>query len=144
MSKELAKIRDLSVEIKMKAKDMITGTLNALIRAINKIIDTLKNIDVFGVQPFSWMNNIPQLKLAKGGIVNNPGRGVTATVGEAGAEAVLPLEKNTDWMDALAEKLAQKIGMGDITVMLKLDSKTLSKEVVKATNRRAYLTGGRA
>lgn len=83
-------------------------------------------------------------KLAKGGIVNNPGRGVTATVGEAGAEAVLPLENNTDWMDALADKLAQKIGAGDITVMLKLDSKTLSKEVVKATNRRAYLTGGRA
>ena len=142
LSKELAKIKNLSVEIKMKAKDMITGTLNALIRAINKIIDTLKNIDVFGVQPFSWMNNIPQL--AKGGIVNNPGRGVTATVGEAGAEAVLPLEKNTDWMDALADKLAQKIGAGDITVMLKLDSKTLSKEVVKATHRRAYLTGGRA
>lgn len=142
LSKELAKIKNLSVEIKMKAKDMITGTLNALIRAINKIIDTLKNIDVFGVQPFSWMNNIPQL--AKGGIVNNPGRGVTATVGEAGAEAVLPLENNTDWMDALADKLAQKIGAGDITVMLKLDSKTLSKEVVKATNRRAYLTGGRA
>ncbi len=142
LSKELAKIKNLSVEIKMKAKDMITGTLNALIRAINKIIDTLKNIDVFGVQPFSWMNNIHQLE--KGDIVNNPGRGVTVTAGEAGAEAVLPLKNNTDWMDALADKLAQKIGMGDITVMLKLDSKTLSKEVVKATNRRAYLTGGRA
>ncbi len=83
-------------------------------------------------------------KLARGGIVNNPGRGVTATVGEAGAEAVLPLENNTDWMDALAERLASKIGAGDTTVVLKLDSKTLSKEVIKATNRRAYLTGGRA
>lgn len=83
-------------------------------------------------------------KLARGGIVNNPGRGVTATVGEAGAEAVLPLENNTDWMDALAERLASKIGIGDTTVVLKLDSKTLSKEVIKATKRRAYLTGGRA
>ena len=142
LKKELSKIKDLGVEIKMTAKDMFTGTLNALIRGLNKIIDTLKNIDVFGVQPFSWMSNIPQL--AKGGIVNNPGRGVTATVGEAGAEAVLPLENNTDWMDALAERLASKIGVGDITVVLKLDSKTLSKEVIKATNRRAYLTGGRA
>lgn len=142
LKKELSKIKDLGVEIKMTAKDMFTGTLNALIRGLNKIIDTLKNIDVFGVQPFSWMNNIPQL--AKGGIVNNPGRGVTATVGEAGAEAVLPLENNTDWMDALAERLASKIGLGDTTVVLKLDSKTLSKEVIKATNRRAYLTGGRA
>ncbi|WP_455492804.1 hypothetical protein [Eubacterium sp.] len=142
LKKELSKIKDLGVEIKMTAKDMFTGTLNALIRGLNKIIDTLKNIDVFGVQPFSWMNNIPQL--AKGGIVNNPGRGVTATVGEAGAEAVLPLENNTDWMDALAERLASKIGAGDTTVVLKLDSKTLSKEVIKATNRRAYLTGGRA
>lgn len=142
LKKELSKIKDLGVEIKMTAKDMFTGALNALIRGLNKIIDTLKNIDVFGVQPFSWMSNIPQL--AKGGIVNNPGRGVTATVGEAGAEAVLPLENNTDWMDALAERLASKIGVGDTTVVLKLDSKTLSKEVIKATNRRAYLTGGRA
>lgn len=142
LDKELAKIKNLGVEIKMTAKDMFTGTLNALIRGLNKIIEALKNIDVFGVQPFSWMNTIPQL--AKGGIVNNPGRGVTATVGEAGAEAVIPLENNTDWMDALAERLASKIGAGDTTVVLKLDSKTLSKEVIKATNRRAYLTGGRA
>lgn len=142
LDKELAKIKNLGVEIKMTAKDMFTGTINALIRGLNKIIEALKNIDVFGVQPFSWMNTIPQL--AKGGIVNNPGRGVTATVGEAGAEAVLPLENNTDWMDSLAEKLASKIGTGDTVVTLKLDSKTLSKEVIRSTNRRSYLTGGRA
>ena len=40
--------------------------------------------------------------LAKGGIAN----GATLTmIGEAGQEAVLPLERNTGWIDTLAEKL---------------------------------------
>lgn len=41
--------------------------------------------------------------LAKGGIADGA---TLAMIGEAGKEAVLPLEKNTDWMEALAEKLS--------------------------------------
>lgn len=40
--------------------------------------------------------------LATGGIVSAP---TTALVGEAGKEAVLPLEQNTDWMDELAYRI---------------------------------------
>ena len=39
---------------------------------------------------------------AKGGIVKQATR---AIIGEAGAEAVVPLENNTEWIDLLAEKL---------------------------------------
>ena len=39
---------------------------------------------------------------AKGGIVRHATR---AIIGEAGAEAVVPLENNTEWIDMLAEKL---------------------------------------
>ena len=35
-----------------------------------------------------------------------------ANIGEDGTEAVLPLEKNTGWMDALATRLAEKINAG--------------------------------
>lgn len=40
--------------------------------------------------------------LAKGGIANGA---TLAMIGEAGQEAVLPLERNTGWIDILAEKL---------------------------------------
>lgn len=141
----IEKLFELIGAIALSATDILYGF-------VDKISD--KIIDLFSHKSTATHKGsivVPQSgstaeipKLAKGSIVNNPGRGVTATVGEAGAEAVLPLENNTDWMDALAERLASKIGVGDTTVVLKLDSKTLSKEVIKATNRRAYLTGGRA
>lgn len=48
---------------------------------------------------------------AKGGIVD----GATLIgAGERGAEAILPLESNTGWMDALADRLAEKISMLDL------------------------------
>lgn len=50
-------------------------------------------------------NDIP--KLARGGIVNQP---TQAIIGEAGREAVIPLENNTEWIDMLAEKLGNKGG----------------------------------
>lgn len=44
----------------------------------------------------------PEPAMATGGIVTRPTR---ALIGEAGAEAVLPLERNTGWIDLLASKL---------------------------------------
>ena len=44
----------------------------------------------------------PEPAMAVGGIVTRPTR---ALIGEAGAEAVLPLERNTGWIDLLADKL---------------------------------------
>ena len=44
----------------------------------------------------------PEPAMAVGGIVTRPTR---ALIGEAGAEAVLPLERNTGWIDLLANKL---------------------------------------
>lgn len=48
-------------------------------------------------------------KLATGGIVTSA---TTALIGEAGREAVLPLDNNTQWMDKLATKLASQINGG--------------------------------
>ena len=61
--------------------------------------------------------------LAKGGIVDSP---TLAMVGEAGKEAVMPLENNTGWMSVLAHKLAELMPqpqtpnapMGDIVVQI--------------------------
>lgn len=48
-------------------------------------------------------------KLATGGIVTSA---TTALIGEAGKEAVLPLDNYTQWMDKLATKVANQINSG--------------------------------
>lgn len=45
--------------------------------------------------------------MAKGGVVP---RAMVSLLGENGREAVLPLERNTEWMDLLADKVAQRNG----------------------------------
>lgn len=49
--------------------------------------------------------------LAAGGIVTSP---TLAMVGEAGKEAIMPLENNTEWLDKLADKLASKMGRNTV------------------------------
>ncbi len=93
--------------------------INHIISGANRIIEKLNKISIsipgwvpeiggksFGIHinPMS-MVSIP--RLAKGGIVSNPGKGVVANIGEAGREAVLPLENNTEWMDVLAAKIGE-------------------------------------
>ncbi len=45
--------------------------------------------------------------MAKGGIVNEP---TLAVIGEAGKEAVMPLENNTSWIDDLSSRIANNMG----------------------------------
>lgn len=45
--------------------------------------------------------------LAKGGIADSPTLGI---FGEAGKEAIVPLERNTEWMDILEERMSNAFG----------------------------------
>lgn len=143
MKKKFDNVKSKTVEITAKLKDAITGALNSMIDKINGLIAKLRKISIAGYKPFKDIRNIP--KLARGGIVNNPGRGVQATIGEAGREAVLPLDKNTGWMDMLAERLAQRVnGSGQmVQTIITLDGETIAKKVVEVNNRkRVRLNGG--
>ena len=110
---------------------------------INKMLNTIRGIEVLGVSPFKglWNYNplpVPQIpKLARGAIVNNPGRGVPAIIGEAGAEAVLPLENNTEWMDILAEKIG-----GNVTIPIYMDGKKIATYVVDIQKKKAFAMNG--
>nr|DAO27163.1 MAG TPA: chromosome segregation ATPase [Caudoviricetes sp.] len=143
MKKKFDGVKNKTVEITAKLKDAITGALNSMISKINNLIAKLRKISIAGYKPFKDIRDIP--KLARGGIVNNPGRGVQATIGEAGREAVLPLDKNTGWMDMLAERLAQRVnGSGQmVQTIITLDGETIAKKVVEVNNRkRVRLNGG--
>ena len=53
-------------------------------------------------------------------------------LGEDGAEAVVPLEKNTKWIDVLAEKITAK--QGNQPVILQVDGKTFAQMSIDSIN----------
>ena len=103
-----------------------TTVVNAIIRGINKVIsipfnaindmlNTIRNVDILGIKPFEglWSENplkIPQIpELAKGGVLK---RGQMGLLEGDGAEAVVPLEKNTQWIKRVAAEMSQQLGGG--------------------------------
>lgn len=85
---------------------LFKAPINFIIDCINTFIRGLNNIKIpdwvpaIGGAGFH-INEIP--KLAHGGVIDSA---TIAMIGESGREAVLPLERNTGWMDKLAEKLS--------------------------------------
>lgn len=89
--------------------DKINSIASALINIAVQITKNLANpfmiasVSALGaaqVAAIASQNFVPAM--AKGGIVNKP---TMALVGEAGKEAVMPLENNTQWISELAYKL---------------------------------------
>ena len=76
-------------------------------------MDRISNVDIAGFRPFSGLITrlpVPQIpQLAQGGIVN---KRTLATIGEDGAEAVLPLEKNKGGLKNIARLLAGEMKSG--------------------------------
>ena len=74
---------------------------------LNKILNTIHNVEIVGVRPFDWLTwraPIPQIpELARGGVLE---KGQVGLLEGDGAEAVVPLEKNTRWLERVAEKLS--------------------------------------
>jgi phage-related protein len=116
------------------------NTINGFIRAINGAIGLINKIPGVNIKKISTLN-IP--KLAKGGIIDSP---TLAMVGEAGKEAVMPLENNTGWITELAYKIADilKGSSSDsgssakdaaIEITLKLGDTTFARAVIDSVNK---------
>lgn len=90
---------------------------------------------LIGLGSLASLGTSPIPIFAKGGIVP---RATLGLVGEAGQEAVLPLERNTEWMDMLADRIAARNSNGS-TVILEIDGREFGRAVVQmggAENRR--------
>ena len=90
--------------------NVIKTPINWIIDGINSLIDGLNSlsIQIPDWVPFvggqTWGVNIPKIaKLAKGGFVEG---GTPFIAGEAGAEAVIPLENNNQWIYKFAHAFA--------------------------------------
>ena len=129
--------------------NLYKGYINGIISGINTAIGLLNKIkipdwEIFGSYAGKGIN-IPKIpKLAEGGIVDKP---TLAMVGEAGREAVVPLENNTEWIDKLADKLGSKMGGGNTTnnfnyTFEKMETSRLALHKAKLETMR--IVGGRA
>ena len=71
------------------------------------VSDANTNVGFFGTASDVIQQILNSQRMATGGVVR---QATAAIIGEDGAEAVVPLERNTGWIDMLAEKLGGKAG----------------------------------
>lgn len=114
--------------------------INALIRGVNKIkFDVPDWVPVIGGQ--RWGFNLPSIpELARGGVISKP---TQAIIGEAGKEAVVPLENNMEWLDMLADKLTKKMGNSGGSYIIQLDGRTIQRGIARKQQELAFSTNGR-
>ena len=112
--------------------------INGFISAINLAIGVINLIPGVDIKKLDKME-VP--KLAQGGIIDKP---TIAMVGEAGKEAVMPLERNTGWIDQLASKLGDKIGggAGNIKLIVKLGEEAIFDRFIEYGKEKAFETNG--
>lgn len=140
--------------VEKMANGVING-INGMIRALNNLsFDVPDWVPEIGGETFgfniSTIGNISIPRLAKGGVVD---QATLAMVGEAGQEAVVPLENNTGWMDKVAARIGEIISMNlraiigemdageewqTIHTTVLLDSKTLVEQTDKYRRRKGY------
>ena len=134
-------------------KSGIQTRINNAKTAVKNAINAMK-----GFFNFSW--SLPKIKMPKitisgkfslnppsapkfsinwnrlGGIFDKPTLfnygGSLQGLGEDGAEAVVPLEKNTQWLDRLAERLSAK--QNGIPIILQVDGKTFAQVSIDSIN----------
>lgn len=145
--------------IKDSIKDKIDGAKDAVKSAIDKIKDffnfewkwpkiKLPHFKVSGsINPVDWFTQgVPKLSVswyAHGGVFDKPTLfnygGNVGGLGEAGAEAIVPLEKNTEWLDRIAERLSEK--SGNQPIILEVDGKVFAQTSIDTINQLTRQTG---
>jgi len=140
--------------IEAMANGVING-VNAVINALNGLHFEIPDwVPGFGGKTFGFsiplLSTVSLPRLAKGGIVD----GATPLIaGEAGKEAIVPLENNTGWIELISNRISDFINgrLADqerdeeyseinitIPITLELDGDTLLKKLIKARKRRGY------
>lgn len=121
--------------------------VNTLIDGINKVVKipfdginnslkAIKNINILGKKPFKGLIgtiSVPKIPhLAKGGIINMPGRGIpigNAIAGEKGKEGVIPLT-DSQQMALLGEAIGKYINI-NATIPVYVGNRQVARELQK-------------
>lgn len=123
---------------------IVEKAINGIISKINTLSWKIPDwVPKYGGNRFGF--NFSQVyipRLATGGIATDD---TLAHIGEGGfREAVLPLDRNTQWMDSLADKLASKMGgsgSAPTKVVLAIDGRELGWATINNINAITKQTG---
>ena len=89
----------------------VERNLNFVPNAVNNLLDTINQIPGVNI---GRMGGISLPRLAKGGIVD---KATVAQIGEAGKEAIIPLERNKAGLRQIAGMLAEEMAAGGVRGM---------------------------
>lgn len=151
VSNILGKIKDTFSNIFDGAKNIVKGAIDKIKSffhfewSLPKL--KMPHISISG--EFSLVPpSVPKFSIdwyAKGGVFDAPtlfsNGGKLSGLGEAGAEAVVPLENNTEWLDKIADKLASKMGNSG-PIIMEVDGKTFAEISVDSINALTRQRGG--
>ena len=140
-----------SIKTKIEsARDTVKGVIDKIKGFFNFKFEWPKiPMPHFSISPAGWKigdllkGSIPSLSIswyAKGGVFDDPtlfgfGNGMLGGLGENGAEAIVPLEKNTEWMNVLANKLSERMNANNSPIIMQVDGKTFAQISVDSINQ---------
>ena len=140
----IQKILGLFKNIGIKTANVIGGAFKTVINGVLKAIENILNfpiksinklIDVINAVPGINIATLPTFKLprlAKGGIINQPGRGIpvgSAIGGERGQEGVIPLT-DSQQMQLLGEAIGKHINL-NATIPIYMGNRQIAREIKK-------------
>lgn len=156
------KIDELKSKISTKfseIKEKITKPVEKARDAVKNVVDKIKGffnfqwslpklkVPKFSIAPSGWKvgdllkGSIPKLSVswnAQGGVFDKPTimsyGGSLQGLGENGAEAIVPLEKNTQWLDRMASMIVEKTH-GTQPVVIEVDGKVFGKTAISTINQ---------
>jgi hypothetical protein len=136
----------------------IKEKFNSAATTVKSIIDKIKGffkfewslpklkVPKFSIKPSGWeigdllKGVIPKLGItwnARGGVFDKPTLfsygGSLQGLGEDGAEAVVPLENNLEWLNKLADMLSDRMGT-NTPIVLQVDGKTFATTAISTIN----------
>ena len=143
-------IQTKSAELSLSLSDKVSSAFKTVIRnvidLVNSMIEKVNKVlpqkyEISKIQYPSWAY------MAKGGIVD---RATPALIGEAGKEAVMPLENNTGWIDELARRISLNIspdnsqpasGKTPVVIPIYIGTRKMTDVFIDDINQRTLTTG---
>lgn len=123
---------------------ILKAPINAIFTAWNDVANEINKVKVPSWVPGIGGDNVnfPHLNLlATGGIVTSP---TLAVVGEAGPEAVMPLQNNTEWIDMLADKINSSPNSSTgqpVNLTVQIGEDKIATKLINLINEKTQMSG---